>query len=166
MTIHSGKTRFYVYCGGMAGQDCHCYLSLCLPSTPQYQHPQMICHCPQECRCICHRIGHTGPAHSRCPHHLPPHFCLPHHLQYKLELYLGEVNEPLYSTVSADQRETSTVLSFVNALGCVCPPLVIYKGQRVQTNWSDSIPQFIKLAATSKAPISLEVAYCTINHYH
>ena len=74
-------------------------------------------------------------------------------LKFKLpkeELYLGEVNEPLYSTVSADQGETSIVLSFVNAVGRVCPPLVLHKGQRVQANWSDSMSHFIKLAATSK----------------
>ena len=71
----------------------------------------------------------------------------------KEELYLGEVNEPLYSTVGADQGKMSTVLSFVNAIGCVCPPLVLHKGQRVQTNWSDSMPHFIKLAATSKGYI-------------
>ena len=47
----------------------------------------------------------------------------------KEEKYLGEVNEPLYSTVSADQGETSTVLSFVNAVGCVCPPVIIHKDQ-------------------------------------
>ena len=62
-------------------------------------------------------------------------------------------NKPLYSTVSTDQSETSTVLSFVNAVGCVCPLLVIHKGQWVQTNWSDSMPHFIKLAATSKGYI-------------
>ena len=72
----------------------------------------------------------------------------------KEEKCLGEVNEPLYSTVIADQGETSTVLSFVNAVGCVCPPLVIHKGQWVQANWSDGMPHFIKLAATSKGYIT------------
>ena len=71
----------------------------------------------------------------------------------KEELYLGEVNEPLYSFVSADQGEMSRVLSFVNAVGCVCPQLVIHKGQQVQANWSDSMSHFIKLAATSKGYI-------------
>ena len=71
----------------------------------------------------------------------------------KEELYLGEVNEPLYSTVSANQGEMSTVFSFMNTVGRVCPPLVLRKGQRVQANWSDSMPHFIKLAATSKGYI-------------
>ena len=34
------------------------------------------------------------------------------------------------------------------------PPLVLHKGQRVQANWSDSMPHFIKLAATSKGYIT------------
>ena len=72
----------------------------------------------------------------------------------KEEKYLGEVNEPLYSTVSADQGETPTVLSFLNAVGCVCPPLVIHKGQWVQANWSNGMPHFIKLAALSKEYIT------------
>ena len=72
----------------------------------------------------------------------------------KEELYLGEVNESLYSTVSADQGKMSTVLSFMNVVGRVCPPLVLHKGQRVQANWSDSMPHFIKLAATSKGYIT------------
>ena len=49
----------------------------------------------------------------------------------KEEKYLSEVNEPLYSQVAVDQGETSTVLAFVNAIGHVCPPLIIHKGQRV-----------------------------------
>ena len=67
---------------------------------------------------------------------------------------LEEVNEPLYSTVTVDQGEMLTVLSFVNAVGCVCPPVVIHKGQRVQANWSDGMPHFVKLAATSKGYIT------------
>ena len=53
-----------------------------------------------------------------------------------------------------DQGEMFTVLSFINAVGCVWPPLVIHKGQQVQANWSDSIPHFIKLAVTSKGYIT------------
>ena len=41
----------------------------------------------------------------------------------KEEKYLGEVNEPLYNQVPADQGETSTILS--------CPPMIIHKGQRI-----------------------------------
>ena len=77
----------------------------------------------------------------------------------KEEKYLGEVNEPLYITVSAGQGEMSTVLSFVNAVGHVCPPVIIQKGQQVQANWSVGMPHFVKLAATSKG-------YITKNKFH
>ena len=50
--------------------------------------------------------------------------------------YLGDVKEPLYSQAAADQGETSTVLAFMNAIGCMCPPLIIQS--------------FMKLTATSK----------------
>ena len=69
------------------------------------------------------------------------------------EKYLREVNEPLYSQVAADQGETSTVLSFVNVVRCVCPLMVIHRGQYMQANWSERMPSFIKLAATSKCYI-------------
>ena len=74
----------------------------------------------------------------------------------KEERYLGEVNEPLYSQVAVEQGDTSTILSFVNAIGCVCPPTIIHKGQRVQRNWVDGMPANMKLAATSKGYITKE----------
>ena len=38
-----------------------------------------------------------------------------------------------YQTVAAEQGETSTILTFVNGVGNVVPPMVIHKGQCVQT---------------------------------
>ena len=70
------------------------------------------------------------------------------------EKYLGEVSELPYSQVAVDQGETSTVLAFVNAIGHVCPPVIIHKGQRVQRNWAEGMPSFMKLAATSKGYIT------------
>ena len=83
----------------------------------------------------------------------------------KEEKYLGEVNKPLYSTVAADQGEMSTVLSFVNAVGCVCPPIIIHKGQQVQANWSVGMPHFVKLAATSKGYITKNKFYQYSIHF-
>ena len=74
----------------------------------------------------------------------------------KEERYLGEVSEPPYSQVAAEQGDTSTILSFVNAIGRVCPPMIIHKGQRVQQNWADGMPANMKLAATSKGYIMKE----------
>ena len=44
---------------------------------------------------------------------------------------LGEVKKPLYNHTPADHGEMSTVLTFVNVVGRVCPPMVIHKGQWV-----------------------------------
>ena len=45
----------------------------------------------------------------------------------KEDKFLGDVKKPLVNQVPADQGETGTVLTFVNAVGRVCPPMVIHK---------------------------------------
>ena len=67
----------------------------------------------------------------------------------KEDSFLGEVKKPLVNQVPADQDETSTVLTFVNAVGRVCPPMVIHK-QRVQRDWATNMPISVRLAATTK----------------
>ena len=42
---------------------------------------------------------------------------------------LGIKNIRTFQQVSSEQGETSTILSFVNALGNVVPPMIIHKGQ-------------------------------------
>ena len=59
-----------------------------------------------------------------------------------------------FQQVSAEQGETSTVLSFVNAAGQVCPPMVIHKGQRVQDTWRMKAPGDMQLAATDRGYIT------------
>ena len=58
----------------------------------------------------------------------------------KEDKFLGEVKKPLHKQVSADQGETSTVLTFVNAVGRVCPSMMIHKGQCVQREWATNMP--------------------------
>ena len=72
----------------------------------------------------------------------------------KEEKFLGEVIKPMYNQMPADQGEMSTVLTFVNAVGGVCPPMVIHKGQRVQRDWSPNMPICVTLAATIKGYIT------------
>ena len=45
---------------------------------------------------------------------------------------LGIKNIRTFQQVSSEQGEMSTILSFVNALGNVVPPMIIHKGQQVQ----------------------------------
>ena len=72
----------------------------------------------------------------------------------KEDKFLGEVKKPLVNQVPADQGETSTVLTFVNTVGRVCPPMVIHKGQRVQREWATNMPISVRLAATTKGYIT------------
>ena len=47
----------------------------------------------------------------------------------KDQLVVGATGTPASQTVSGEQGETSTILSFVTAVGLVCPPMVIHGGQ-------------------------------------
>ena len=72
----------------------------------------------------------------------------------KEDKFLGEVKKALVNQVPADQGETSTVFTFVNAVGRVCPPMVIHKGQCVQREWATNVRISVRLAATTKGYIT------------
>ena len=61
--------------------------------------------------------------------------------------------EKVYQTVPADQGETSTVLTFISGVGSVIPPMVIYKGMHVQTQWTRDVPVGVHITTTSKGYI-------------
>ena len=67
---------------------------------------------------------------------------------------LGMKKIRTFQQVSAEQGETSTMLSFVNAAGQVCPPMVIHKGQWVQETWRMKAPGDMQLAATDRGYIT------------
>ena len=67
---------------------------------------------------------------------------------------LGIKNIRTFQQVSLEQGETSTILSFVNALGNVVPPMIIHKGQRVQDTWKIKAPGNIHISATTKGYIT------------
>lgn len=53
---------------------------------------------------------------------------------------LGETGVKAYQTVSKEQGELSTVLTFANAAGLVAPPVIIHKGGKVQGPWLQGCP--------------------------
>ena len=59
-----------------------------------------------------------------------------------------------YQTVAAEQGETSTILTFVNGVSDVVPPMVIHKGECVQTQWTWDAPVGAPITATSKGYIT------------
>ena len=67
---------------------------------------------------------------------------------------LGIKNIRTFQQVSSEQGETLTILSFVNALGNVVPPMIIHKGQRVQDTWKIKAPGNIRISATTKGYIT------------
>ena len=67
---------------------------------------------------------------------------------------LGTKKIRTFQQVSAEQGETTTILSFVNGYGQVCPPMVIHKGARVKETWRIKQPGDMWLAATTKGYIT------------
>ena len=61
---------------------------------------------------------------------------------------LGHQSTTAHRQVSGEQGETSTVLTFVNACGRVCPPMVIHKGTHVNQSWLTN-QQGARVAATT-----------------
>ena len=59
-----------------------------------------------------------------------------------------------YQQVSAEQGETSSVLTFVSGEGKVVPPMIIHKGERVQENWIRKAPGDVRVAATTRGYIT------------
>ena len=67
---------------------------------------------------------------------------------------LGLKNIHTFQQVSAEQGETSTILSFIRAAGNVVNPMVIHKGVQDQDTWKLKTPGDIKIAATTKGYIT------------
>ena len=72
----------------------------------------------------------------------------------KEEVVLCVKGKKAYQTVAAEQGETSTILTFINGVGNVVPPMVIHKGECVQTQWTRDAPVVVCIAATSKGYIT------------
>ena len=58
----------------------------------------------------------------------------------------------MFQQVSSEEGETSNILSSVNALGNVVPPMIIHKGQPVQDSWK--IVTRYHISATTKGYIT------------
>ena len=56
--------------------------------------------------------------------------------------------------MAAEQGEMSTILTFINGVGNVVPPMVIHKGECVQTQGTRDAPVGVCIATTSKGYIT------------
>ena len=68
--------------------------------------------------------------------------------------------------VSGDQGETSTILTFVNGIGDVCPPMVIQKEQRDDQSLVGTEDEMDHEGVFNEVPGSLsssEMIFCTLD---
>ena len=72
----------------------------------------------------------------------------------KEQLVVGEEGTPSVTQVSGEQGETSTILTFVNAVGLQCLPMVIHHGKHIQEYWVCDAPIGVCVAATTKGYIT------------
>ena len=62
-----------------------------------------------------------------------------------------------YTIVGREQGETTTALSFENAVGKVCPPLIIHKGTRVQESWILDMPVRVMVRVSVNGWINCDI---------
>ena len=72
---------------------------------------------------------------------------------------IGETGVPQYCTVPKEQGETSTILTFANAVGLVVPPLIIHKGGKVSDTWHINCPVGVMVRASQKGWINRDILF-------
>ena len=72
---------------------------------------------------------------------------------------IGETEVPQYRTVPKGQGETSTILTFANAMGLVVPPLIIHKGSKVSDTWHINCPVGVMIWAFPKGWINWNIFF-------
>ena len=75
----------------------------------------------------------------------------------KEEHIIGVTREKAHTMSPKEQGETTTVLTFKNACGQVFPPLVIFKGAKVNDAWVANAPSNITVKASPKGWIKKDV---------
>ena len=70
---------------------------------------------------------------------------------------VGETGVDAYTIVSKEQGETTTVVTFANAVGKVCPPVVIHKGSQVQESWCLDAPVGVMVRASVNGWINKDI---------
>ena len=70
------------------------------------------------------------------------------------EAVVGVKGEQCSQTVSGEKSSNSTVLTFVSAGGLAVPPMVIFKGQRVATEWREAAPSGYTIKASENGYIN------------
>jgi hypothetical protein len=61
--------------------------------------------------------------------------------------------------VPQERGTTTTVVTYINAAGMHCPPMVIMKGKNVQERWKEYMPPYVHLRASPNGWIDAELFY-------
>ena len=77
----------------------------------------------------------------------------------KEEDITGVTRENVHTMSPKEQGETTTVLTFTNTCGQVYPPLVIFKGAKVNDAWVANVPSNITTKASPKGWINKDVFF-------
>ena len=72
---------------------------------------------------------------------------------------VGETGVPQYCTVPKEQGETSTNLTFANAVGLVVPPVIIHKGGKVSDTRRINCPVAVMVRASPKGWINRDIFF-------
>lgn len=67
--------------------------------------------------------------------------------------------EGAYQVTGAERGKLTTVLALCNAAGVVVPPMVIFKGERVQAQWLDFAPKNMPIRATKSGYINANIFF-------
>ena len=62
--------------------------------------------------------------------------------------------ESAFHIVASEQGERATILTYVSGSGLVCPPMVIFKGTKVQSYWNANSPDGLYLRASESGYIN------------
>ena len=77
----------------------------------------------------------------------------------KEEDVTGVTGEKVHTVSPKEQGETTIVLTFMNACGQIYPPLIIFKGTKVNDAWVVNAPSNITVKASPKGWINKDVFF-------
>ena len=70
---------------------------------------------------------------------------------------IGETGKPCYQITGTEKSQTTTVLACFNAVGTYCPPMIIFKGKRLNADWLIGSPAKAVVKVSKNGWISTEL---------
>lgn len=70
-----------------------------------------------------------------------------------------------HRTLAPEHAENVTIVSCGNASGQYIPPMILFKGQRLKTEWEENLPPGTKVIMTPKGSMTHDVFMKWIEHF-